>query len=374
MIKNDNNKISTYQLCIYLILTIVGIGNITLPRELALDGDTNGWIALIVSGFLILIITHMICYVSIKVNKDNFLEVSKSVFGKIIAYIIVILCAIYFIILCGIEVRSFGELLKGTIFDATPISVLMILFLAAAVLITVKGLEAIARFFEIMFVLLVVSVVLMFVITIPGIDITNIFPIMNITGKQFIKLIGDTFYSLTGFEILMIIFPHAKSKYRSKKYALWSIVIVVLFYILLDIVVQCKYGVKLTGVLIWPVMSILKDIYIKDAFIENPVMISILFCLTAVFTTLVAYMYGAFNIIKSIINTKKSKYDWWIVIGISIAIYIVAIIPANYHSEKQIKDMFSIFLIPIITFVLPILMYLIVKIKERMGKINGKKG
>ena len=49
---NRSTGISAYQLGIFLIVTMVGVGILTLPREVVEIADTDGWMLVLSSGVL----------------------------------------------------------------------------------------------------------------------------------------------------------------------------------------------------------------------------------------------------------------------------------------------------------------------------------
>ena len=77
-----NNNISNKQIRALLVSTIVGIGILTLPHQISLLLENDGWIAIILGGLLIFPSIIVINKIFQLYPDKDFFEIGRIVLGK----------------------------------------------------------------------------------------------------------------------------------------------------------------------------------------------------------------------------------------------------------------------------------------------------
>lgn len=147
MMTPNDDKISTYQLAVFVFNIIIGIGILTLPASAAKAAENDGWILILISGIICLGLAYLMCYVGER-NKDlGFVGTLKKLFGKTIGLLLSIPFILYLIFFASIEIRIFAETAKLYLLPNTPLEFIILPLIFLTVYLARMGVEAIARFF-----------------------------------------------------------------------------------------------------------------------------------------------------------------------------------------------------------------------------------
>ena len=95
----DNDRISLGQMAHILMLTLIGVGILTLPRDLTDGLGPDGIFVLIIGGGLVLVVGYVIGNIIRSFPGMGYLEILSSCFTKPVAYIITFLFLIYSLII-----------------------------------------------------------------------------------------------------------------------------------------------------------------------------------------------------------------------------------------------------------------------------------
>jgi spore germination protein len=366
MVRTDNDKISLYQMFVLYVGATIGVNLVAIPRVLASYGTTNGWIAIILMSLITMLFAFIIYYINIKTEKDSFFETCSSLVGNVFAYIILTIFTVYTIIAAAIELRDFAMISKELLLENTPIEVVIIVALVVAGLIILGGIEPLARFIEVIFVVACISMLLLFIIVFRGIKLDNFLPVMYIKPMSFLKMCMSMTFMLGGFELLLVIMPNVKSKHRGKKHIFFGAIIVMAFCLLMNFMTIGRYGAEYTKMLVWPGMTLMRDIYVNEAFIENPVIISMILWIVTGISTMAIYLFASYSMVNQMVSrVKEVKKPIFIVVPILAAAYYLSMLSENFYQTIKYKQLFSMYVMPITMFLIPIVLLIAVKLKKR---------
>lgn len=118
------------QLIFVIYCVTVSYGTINLPRVIAENAGTGGWISLILTTAIFLFIAYIITYLQYNHSEQTLFEYSSDLLGKPITYIIIIIYIVYFFINFTMIARIYAEILKLIFLLKTPtIAVCFLLYL-----------------------------------------------------------------------------------------------------------------------------------------------------------------------------------------------------------------------------------------------------
>ncbi|MDO6355786.1 endospore germination permease [Caloramator sp. CAR-1] len=363
MVPNDD-KISAFQVGLIVYLTPIGVGIFTLPATLANDVETNGWISLILGGLFCMLIIYFICDVGKKYSNLGLVETLKFLFGKVLGTILAFPVFLYYIVFTAMEIRIFGETTKMYLLFKTPLEYIMVPILILAMILTRNGIEPIARFFEATFFLIAFTLVLVILIYLPKSDYSNLLPILKVEPLKLIKSVSDSLFSLSGFEVLFLLFPFIRRPDKALKSSLIAISFITLLYVIIFIQCIARFGGDYTTTLLYPTLSLIKSSDIPGAFIEGIEGLLFSLWIVLIFTTIVMLIFAYSIVGSNLIKQKEIKHTAILFLPM---IYVISLIPDSIAETFEFTDKLVIFLGYYTIIALPIIMFIASKIKGARG-------
>lgn len=358
----ENDKITGFQLGIFIFISVIGVGIISLPASLAKEAEQDAWIVSAIAGLISLVLLYIMYKVRIKYKNYGFVEMLRKIFGKFIGTIIVIPVSLYYIILSGLEIRIFAETIKVYLLNNTPLEFIIVPLLILSILLARTGIEPISRFYEAVLPVVIITLVFTLIMPIPKSDFSNLRPFFAVPMVKYISGIKGAIFSYSCYEMILIIFPFLKNPEKSYRYAAIPLLILTALYSIIIIECIAKLGLKQTQSLIYPVLNLIKSSEVPGAFVERLEGIFISLWVIFVFTTNVSLTYSFSVVAGDIFNQKEKKHIVSMIIPI---IYIIALMGESVAELFKIVDTISIYLgLYTIVFV-PIIALLVSKFRRK---------
>lgn len=208
---NGKINISILQFILMIFGIQIGIGMLSLPRELAEKSGTSSWIAIIFGGFICTLISISFIKLREKAPTKNFVDFFTFYLGKILGSIIVCLLSIYFFCIGYTVLVRTMLYIQSYILQQTNVTILLILFLVPTFQLVSGGIHILAKYIETILPI-IVFVLLMLLFTLKDMNIYFILPIIKDGWMPIMKTIPTTAMSFLGIEVILIIYPHLKEK------------------------------------------------------------------------------------------------------------------------------------------------------------------
>lgn len=304
----NNDRVSIPQMVNILVLTIIGIGILTLPRELAEVVGTDGWLVLIVGGVISMVIAFLHGLIIQLFPGKDFFEILEYTLTKPLAYIICIFLCTYFLVNIGLIVRIYGTVIKILLLPRTPEPLVGIMMLLTVVYLVRVGIEPMARLSNILFPITVVFVVILFALSFYEADFQNLLPVFQSSPLKIIEASNIVIYSFLGFELLLIFGTHLKEPQKATRIGPIVVGIVLVFYLLLNTSIIGNFGVDQTKSLIWPTFNVFRTIELPGAFIENVELLVMAIWIFSIFMTVAPFYLGTTILLGDIMAVKEHNY------------------------------------------------------------------
>lgn len=362
---HKKNTISNNQIKNLLITSVIGVGILSLPSNMASILDNDGWLAILVGGLLIVPLIFMVDRLfKMFPNKDIF-QIGEEVLGRILFTILLIVIIIYTILTLAYAIRVFGEVIKGYLLDRTPIKVIIITMLLAACYLARAEIEVLGRMATMVYPILIGLIIFLVLISIAEGDFTNILPVFNADFTLLPKGILISLFSYAGYEIILLAYTTSDNKKDALKYTLRGLFIVIGMYVITFFSTLSQLGVNQLKRRIWPTIAIANEVDLPGYFIENLDGIVLTLWVLIVYTTLGPILYTGGRALAYIFNTRS--HDIFILPLIPL-IYIVSIIPDNIISVYENMGIILGYMVIISAMAIPIFIYLVALIKKRRRK------
>lgn len=358
----DNDRISGYQVMVFAINAILGAGIISLPSTAAQYAKNDGWLLVLATGVINLLLVLLICYAGSKTSERGLFGTLRQAFGKIPAAILLLPFIAYIIIRTGMESRIFSESVKVYLLHRTPIEFIVIPMILLAVVLARAGIEPICRFFEIVFPFIAVLLFLCMLIASRDLDWSNLRPFFSSTPSQFLNGIANTAFSFEGAQLLLIIYPFIKKPKGTAKYSALGLVFIVACNVIATLQCLAKFGAEETSRMLYPAINLIKVSEIPGAFIERSEAFILAVWFICVFTTIVAMLYGLSVMSADILGQRESSH----LVSLAIPlVYIVSLYGENVAEISFITRMNSIYLGTYAAVVLPLVVLLAWLLKRK---------
>lgn len=369
-IKMDSNKIkiSSRQLGILLIVTIVGVGILTLPREVLEIAGTDGWILIILGGIASILMSLVIHTLSMRFPNQTIIEYSEELLGRPLSILIGIIIFTYCSMFAAFSVRIFGEVLKMFLLPKTPIEVITITFLLTAGYLVRNGLEPIVRFYELIIMIMFIPYLLALFAGTSNVNFTNLLPVFQTSPRVLLKGSFQIIFSYIGFEFIFLLFPFVSDQKNIRKTLLISISSIILLYLITNIFVLATFGEDTIESLIWPLMAYIKSIEIPGGFIEQLEGIIMTIWVLFIYTTLsTVYFLSSFTLSR-VMNVKEHSFFVSLLLPV---IYILSLLPDNVAQLYDWLGIFSFYGSTLVSIIIPSFLLLVAKVRKKGEKANG---
>ncbi|MEH6945222.1 GerAB/ArcD/ProY family transporter, partial [Bacillus sp. JJ722] len=140
-------QISKTQFFNIIIQSQIGIAILTLPYQSYQSAKYNGWLSVLLAGIIIEVIILLIWLLARKFPSLHFFEVINLLLGKKIGGAVCLLYVIYFIIVSGIVLSLYSNIVSEWLLPYTPQWITKVLMVSIGIYVAKDSLQNISRFF-----------------------------------------------------------------------------------------------------------------------------------------------------------------------------------------------------------------------------------
>lgn len=358
-----NGKISIRQASIIMILSITS----PIIRILASYADEEAkqasWLSPIATIIpfiaLIFIINGLF-----KKNKDKSLgDIFCLVLGNTFGKILIAIYGIWLFILLAIDGRRLGERFVSTIYIYSPVEIFVAILLMIAFIVTRKKIEYFARAIEVMFLILMGSFLLSFVLLLPEVELNNLYPV---TTNDIIPVLKSTLPILSTWSNFIFVFflgDKISDKKHIKKYGIQTGITLAIINTGLSLMTLGIFGHNVNKLFSVPYFIALKEIDVLNKIYGLESIFLSLLMITD-FAAVCVSIYIIYEMIKKIFNLKNVKqYITPLVFGA----YIFALYIANSRFEMEtFNKVIGMKLNLVFGMLIPVIILIIGKIRKKV--------
>lgn len=357
----DNDRITPSQLWVFIVLTVTGVGLSSLPRQVAEVSGEDGWITTILGGLITLLDFYVISILARRFPRDNLTGIMRRTLGKIPAAVLSAVFWLYMLLLVSMTLRIFGEVIKMSLLRSTPIEVIMITLLLAALILARGGIEPIVRFDEATVPIVLITIVSVTLLALKGSDFTNLLPVLRTPPWKILYGTFQTSYSYLGFELVLLIIPYIQKPKEMFKSGIIAFSIVIFVYTFIVMLTFARFGVEDTKRLLWPINIMIRSVEASGFFVEKLEAVMITLWVLFAFTTIVAYIYGVGAVQSMVFRQSETKHFCTASIPL---IYFAAMFPDNIAETYAHIDA-TVGCIGIVSvYVIPVLLLIVSSIRK----------
>jgi spore germination protein len=283
------NEITYHQFMYITIGTMIGIGVLSLPNQLAGVSRQDGWISAIIGAWYPLYIVLLCMYISKRFPEDDILSVSKKCFGRFAGSLLNLIFSMQFFVFMTSAATGLINLSRLEMVQFLTVTKLAIIILALGLYVTFLGLKVVGRMNELVFYLLVAFLFFPLIALKDG-SILNVSPILGSGITNILKGSMESGFSYSGVEIILLIYPNMVDKNRLKSAALKSVIITGFVYMYITFLTIYFVGPDVILKAYWPVLMLNETINLP--FINSFRFIFMYIWLIILFKTVINNYYG----------------------------------------------------------------------------------
>ncbi|GMQ59132.1 endospore germination permease [Vallitalea sediminicola] len=353
---------------IFLIFSyIVGYGIISLPKNIAEDLGTGGWISIVIGDIIIIFSATLFTYLAKTFNNKTIFEYSKILTGTFISYCIIFIISAYSISTATVITKLTCETIKLSFLINTPIWALTTVMLIVCFYTLLNDIHVLGRIFEVFCIVFIIFAIVLDVAIFSQGELTDIQPFFLFDIDSLYKTLPKIIFPFVGIEILSVI-PMDFNKANKNVYR-HIVCIIVLIGVIYIMNVESSISV----------MGVDSIVHYEDArfasirrieidalqFLKRLDSIFIVAWLLSTFGTIVLSLYMAIFLL----NKLFSKINRNIIVFILVSIvFSLTLIPTTMDMLRQALEYIS-YLGVFILLVIPIILSIITLLKKHFKKI-----
>ncbi|MFT9493555.1 GerAB/ArcD/ProY family transporter [Anaerosolibacter sp.] len=357
----NNKSINIIQLRAIIICAVVGIGIVTLPRDLANKIGTAYWLAISLGTIIILLAGLIIVKLMSYYPKQDILQISKQIVGKYLASLIIVILIIYFLLVASATTRFTTGLVNIWMLQLTPTKYLILSIIFVVSYLVLKDVEGIARFSTTFLTLCVGAIVLPIILTAGHIKLYYIQPFLHTNLTQVFQGTKASLLSLLGVETLLIFHKFVNETTRIKKVVIYSHIFIGILYIVLLGVTIGYFGVDQIKTFVYPTLTLFRSVDLHLFIFERFELFFLLLWMACAITSIGIYFFCGCYLMKLLLP----KFHIGIIVLIAGTIcYFTANYPKNIQENLKLLQLAgNLGLIPML--VIPSVLLIV-------GKVRGK--
>ncbi len=358
-----SNTITNRQIIFILYLTLTTYFFTTISKDMAESAGRGFWMTLLMTAIIFSVGAVLITLLNTKYEGKMLFDYSSLIIGKFGAYVVSIFYIIYFGLIIVYIVTQISTVLKNNFLYQSPPWVTMLIGIPVYCYIAYKGITNVARLFEFVGLITVISGVFVLLLMITQSDVNNILPLFSShdIGKYF-KAIKPAIISFLGIEVLLVIPFTKENGKKAITTAFFTIIGIGLLFIMN--VVACIMRLGLHEIVHYNDALIVAIRNMEVPFLDFFQRLDFLY-LTVGFMGFflgATIFYTAFIELLCKVFPKAKRVTIVIIVGVTS--YLLSLLAIQGLEYSQFFEEVSVYMCLVTTFVIPALLLIISKVKR----------
>ncbi|MDS1002598.1 GerAB/ArcD/ProY family transporter [Clostridium sporogenes] len=258
---NKEDVLTESQLTFMIIGALIGVSILSLPLAPIKIAKQDAWIAAFLGMIYPIYVVFITIYIRKKHPKEDILDLSKKIYGKILGNILNLIFILFFFLIATEVAAGVNNVLRTYIVSfLNSWNILTLLFLGAAYTVY-EGTKTVGRLNEVLFYITFI-VFLIPVFSLKKSDMLNLQPLLGSGIKNIINSTKKTTIAYSGAEMLLILYPFINKNVEIKKIGIKSISFITIVYTLYTLLTILYLGINCTDKFLWPIITISRTITI----------------------------------------------------------------------------------------------------------------
>jgi spore germination protein (amino acid permease) len=285
-----NEKLSQFHVTILIYMIQSGAIIITLPRLLAQNFGTNGYLSLILISIIVSLNLFLISAVYTLGEGKSIFEIMEKSIPKLILFPVYLALASIWAILGCLVAKQYMFIIKLIAFPTTNPMLFKLVFDVLAFFLIIKSVYNIAKAATVFFWLIIWMSLLLFYFY-SDFEWSRLTPFIFRDSTLTMNGFFTIYVGFLGYELCLLLFPYVNKQTKVMKAAQVGNIIVTISYMYIGIVSFGFYGHKHLKTLQFPLLNILS--YIQLPFLQGTENLLFTFLLFSIIITTAMYWWAA---------------------------------------------------------------------------------
>lgn len=362
MVMNKEN-ISEKQAISLMVLFVFGTAAIIVT---GLEAKNDLWIATIIAILAAVGMAYIYAQFNHVFPGRDLFDIFEYCFGKVVGKVFIALYIWFGIHLAALVLRDLSELFFITVGSETPISIVMIAVVILSIVALKQGIETLARFSEFFVIILVAFSFITLLMLTPDMHVNHIFPILANGIKPVLNGAFSSFsFPFAEVVIFTMIFSNLKWKKTTYKVYASGVVIPGVILLVIGLVDLMVIGTEIASGYYYPTFLTATKISFKSFLERLQIIIAFLYVIGG-FVKLNICILAANRGISKIFNCSEYRF---IVVPVGLLVFNLSysLYDGAIDFYEWTREVWRFYAFPF-QVIIPILIFIILKIKIRTGK------
>jgi spore germination protein KB len=363
----EKGRISSRQTTYLVVNTILATSILFLPALMAEEVGQDAWVSILIAAVLgYLIGSILVISLGFRFPGKNFVEYAIELVGPWGGRILGFLWSGFYLVVNGIVVREFGELLTTEVMPETPLTVFIAMILSMAVFGVYLGLEVFARVNEIVFPLFLGVLLFLLVVALPQMDFRFLQPAFQHRFSELLVSAANLLAFYGEGVVLAMFLPYVRHLEEAKRIR-YEITIILNLTILLVIVgVLAHFGPDEVARLVFPTFELAKAV--RAGFVERIESLVVGIWITSVGVKVMVFYYVTVLALAQTLGLKDYRP---LVFPCGLILAVLAVL--QFEDTNHLRAFLAHYWIPFgLTFqwFIPFFLYLVAVFRKK-GDLRG---
>ncbi|MEH7224476.1 endospore germination permease [Bacillus sp. JJ1566] len=326
MINVKGKQITLLQFILLIHGVQIGVGVLTLPRDLAEKAGTDGWIGIIIGWFFATATSLVIIQIMKKHPNGTILDLLTYYFGKWVGKVGGVILALYFGFLALYSFISEAMFIQAWVLPRISISLLMILLSIPTYLLVRNNVQILGRYSVVVF-FMTLWTIFLYMFSLKDAQFLNLLPLLKEGWHPIMKTVKLSITTYVGFEIAFYLYPFLQKKETASIGVVIANTITMFAYLIITLVAFVVFSPDEITKFNEPTITLLK--VIELTFIERLEIVLFAFYIFVMSTKVLPLMFVSVFSISWLFGKEEHTKPllWFLVIGV----IFVFLFPPSVH-------------------------------------------
>ncbi|MBU3568794.1 endospore germination permease [Priestia aryabhattai] len=317
--KHRRNEISLWQFILTISGVQVGFGLLTFPHELEQVAGTDGWISLLIGGFITILISLCIIKIMAKHPGDFLIDVLTRYMGKWLGKAAMVIWILYCLLGCMSLLFSFIYVIRLWVLPKTPSYAVMSLAVIPAFMLARGGVRIISRYAVFVF-FFTIWMPFLLLMPLKESHLLYLLPILKEGWMPILHAAKMSVLPFLGFEFAFILYPYLKQKKSAGKGIVIANIITLVVYLQITFVCFTYFSPDEISQFVWPTLTLVKPIHFT--FLERFEIVFLSFFIFIFSDSVIPYFFSATEGINQLFKKERWNLPVYLLLGLIFAVTI----------------------------------------------------
>ena len=298
------NNITSKQMALLTFVGQTGMGMITLPAMLARVVGHDGWISILLAGFISIVLGVLTVILLKRYSNCSIFDINNYIFGKILGMALNIVLIVYLFLAAAASIRVFSVFLRITLLPTTPVMVIVPFVSLPSIYLVGSGLKSVVRFKYISTLSYLVSLTYLLLLS-RHYRLSFLFPLGEAGIPVLLSGVKTSLFTFLGLEIIAFVFPEITDKKNVMRWHVIALILTTIFSLIIVVASTSLFGENYLKIQTIPLFNLGRVMHAPILERVDLYLIALWFVVMG--CSMRVYMFAAYNSLEKVFKIKDTK-------------------------------------------------------------------